>query len=114
MSRLFLQLLKHALCERRYQIEQLDQIVDEHPNTYDSAANCEAEATVKQVTGILRMNKLDLEKRIQREVPLGHPVVTWLTEYAAWIISTRVVGAVGAVTFERVRRRPFHKRLVPF
>ena len=34
--------------------------------------------------------------------------MTWLAEYAAWIINIRVVGA------ERVRRRPFHKRLLPF
>ena len=59
-------LLKHALAEARFQIEELDQVVQEHPNTYDHAANGEIEATVKQVTGIIRANKLDLEQRIQR------------------------------------------------
>ena len=109
-----LQLLRHALTEARLQIEQLEQLVEEHPNTYDSAANGEVEAKVKQITGILRTNKLDFEKRIEREIPFDHPIMTWLAEYAACMINIRVVGANGAVAFERIRRRPFHKRLLPF
>ena len=45
---------------------------------------------------------------------MDHPVMTWLVEYAAWIINIRVIGTDGAVAFERVRGRPFHKRLLPF
>ena len=67
-----LQLFKHALIEMHYQIEQLEHIVQEHQNSYDHTANVEIEARVKQVTGILRTNKLDLEKIIQREIPLIH------------------------------------------
>ena len=67
-----LQLFKHALTETRYQIEQLEHIVQENKNSYDHTANVEIEARVKQVTGILRTNKLDLEKIIQREIPLIH------------------------------------------
>ena len=40
--------------------------------------------------------------------------MTWLVAYAAWIINIRTVGTDGAVAFERVRGRPFHKRLLPF
>ena len=43
-------LLKHALTEARFKIEQLEQVVQEHPNAYDHAANGEIESTVKQVT----------------------------------------------------------------
>ena len=71
-----LQFVKHALTEARLQIETLEQLHEEHPNTYDPAANGEIEATVKQVTVILRTNNLDLEKRIERETPLDHPVMT--------------------------------------
>ena len=69
---------------------------------------------VKQITGIIRTNKLDVEQRIQREIPVDHPVMTWLVEYAAWIVNIRAVGTDGAVAFEGVRGRPFHKRLLPF
>ena len=61
-------LLKHALTEARYQIEQLEQVVQEHPNANDHAANGEIEATVNQITGIIRTNKLDGKQRIQREI----------------------------------------------
>ena len=62
----FPQLLKHALTEARLQVEQIEQFMEEHPNTYDLAANGEVEAAVKQITGILRTNRLDFEKRIER------------------------------------------------
>ena len=77
-----LKLLRHAVTEARIRVDDLNQVMTEHPNTYDHAGNGEIENAVKQVIGILRTNKLDLEKRIGKEIPLGHPVVTWLVEYA--------------------------------
>ena len=59
-------LLQHALTEARVQIQPLEQIVEEHPNTYDPAANGELEATVTQVIGILRTNKLDIKTNSAR------------------------------------------------
>ena len=69
---------------------------------------------MKQVKGILRTNKFDLEKYIQKEIPLYHPVMICLVEYAAWMLNVRVVGTDSTVPFERVRRRPFHKQFLPF
>ena len=109
-----LKLLKHALTESRIHVEHLERIQEEHPVDYDHAGNGEIEAAVKQLTGILRTNKLDLERRINKEVPLSHPLMTWLVEYSAWMITIRVVGKDGLVAFQRVRKRPFHKRLLPY
>ncbi len=61
-ERAIVKLLQHALTEARFTIEGMDQAVEEHPNTYDSAGNGEIEATAKQLTGILRSNKFDLER----------------------------------------------------
>ena len=108
-----LKLLRHAVTEARIRVDDLTQVMTEHPNAYDHAGNGEVENAVKQVTGILRTNKLDLEKRIGKDIPLGHPVVTWLVEYAAWMINVRVVGSDGLVAYQRVRKRPFHKRILP-
>ena len=109
-----LKLLRHALTESRIHVEQLERIQEEHPVDYDHAGNGEVEAAVKQLTGILRTNKLDLEKRINKEVPLSHPLMTWLVEYSAWMITVRVVGKDGLVAYQRIRKRPFHKRLLPY
>ena len=107
-------LLQHALTEARYTVEDLEQILEEHPNTYDSSGNGQIEATVKQFTGILRTNKLDLEERLNKKIPLSSPLVTWLVEFAAFIITIRVKGDDGKTAHQRVRKCDFAKRLVPF
>lgn len=83
--------------------EQLDRIQEEHSVAYDRAGNGEIEAIVKQLTGILWFNKLDFEKRIQKEMPLSHPLVTWLVKYSAWMITIQVTGKDGLVSFQRIR-----------
>ena len=109
-----LKLLEHALTEARYTVEDLEQILEEHPNAYDSSGNGQIEAVVKQVTGILRTNKLDLEKRLGKQIPLQSPVLPWLVEYAAFIVNIRVTGEDGMTAHQRVRKCAFAKRLVPF
>ena len=109
-----LKLLNHALTEARYKVEDLKQVLEEHPNTYDSSGNGQIEATVKQFSGILRTNKLDLEKRLDREIPLESPILQWLVEYAAFIVTIRVKGEDGKTAHQRVRKCDFAKRLVPF
>ena len=109
-----LKLLQHALTEARYQVHDLEQVLEEHPNTYDSSGNGQIEATVKQLAGILRTNKLDLEQRLSKIVPLQSPVIPWLVEYAAFIINIRVKGEDGKTAHQRVRKCDFAKRLVPF
>ena len=49
-------LLSDTLRELRYQVENLEQAAEEHPNTYDSSGNADVEAAVKRVTGIMRTN----------------------------------------------------------
>ncbi len=109
-----LKLLEHALTEARYTIKELDQVLEEHPNTYDSSGNGQVESAVKQVTAMLRTNKLDLEKRLDKEIPLNSPMLPWLVEYAAFIINARVKGEDGLTAQQRVRKCAFAKRMVPF
>jgi hypothetical protein len=55
-----LKLLEHALTEIRMDVK-MDQVAQEHPNVYDPAGNGDVEATVKQLQGVLRTNKRDLD-----------------------------------------------------
>ena len=109
-----LRLLKNTATEARLEVKDLQQLTEEHPNTYDSAGNGEIEATVKQLTGILRTNKIDLEMRLGKRIPQNHPVFSWLVEYASWVINIKVPGADGITAYQRVRGRAPAKRLVPF
>ena len=69
---------------------------------------------MKQITGVLRTDKLHLERRIEMVIPQSHPVISWLVGYAAWMITVRVVGHGVHTACERIRHKHFAKRLVPF
>ena len=109
-----LKLLEHAVTEARLEMPAMDQVIEEHPNTYDSAGNGEIEVAVKTITGLLRTNKIDFEKRIGKAVPQAHPLFSWLVEYCAWIHHIRTRGTDGLTAYQRVRLRDFKERLVPF
>ena len=107
-------LLQHAVTEARIKMPDVEQVIEEHPNRYDSSGNGDVEAAVKSITGVLRTNKLDLEQRIGKKIPQGHPIFSWLVEYSAWILNIRNVGEDGKTAYQRVRGRAHAKRLLPF
>ena len=64
-----LKLLAHALSELRIAVQGLEQVFEEHPNSYDSSGNGEIEVAVKHVTGVIASNMLDLERRVGMVTP---------------------------------------------
>ena len=109
-----LKLLAHALSELRIAVQGLEQVFEEHPNSYDSSGNGEIEAAVKHVTGVIASNKLDLERRVGMVIPQSHPIISWLVSYSAWMLTVRVIGQDGLTAYERIRHKRFTKRLVCF
>ena len=91
-----------------------DQVFEEHPSRYDSAANGAIENAIKRLTGLLRTHKLCLERRIGKSIPADHPLLTWMVEMCAWLLTTRVLGEDGMSAIQRLRGRPYGKRLVGF
>ena len=86
----------------------------EHPPTYDPRANGSIENAVKQLKGYLRTLKLSLERKLGKRVPDSHATFAWLVEHAAWLLTVRRVGDDGQSPYQRIRGRPFNKRLVEF
>ena len=82
----------------------------ENPPTYDPRSNGSVENAVKQVKGMLRTCKSCLEARVGSRIPDEHPIMTWLVEHVAWILTVRPNGEDGKTPFRRVRGRPFLKR----
>ena len=113
-ERAILRLLEHAVTEARLEITNLEQLIEEHPNTYDSSSNGEVEVAVKSLTGLLRTNKLDVEKRLNKTIPQAHPLFSWLVEYCSWMLNVRNKGSDGITAYRRVRGRDYVKRLLPF
>ena len=97
---------------RRLRIEGLEQVAQEAPVPYDSSSNGSVENAVKQVQGLLRTVKLGFEKHVGTVVPDRHPIFSWMVEHVGWILTTRTRGSDGRTGFQRVRGKPFTKRLV--
>ena len=54
------------------------------------------------------------EQRIDRHIPVSHPVVEWLLEHACCLINTLVRGDDGLTAWARTRGRPFSQQAVGF
>ena len=98
-----LKLLKDSLKTARVEVDELEQVMEEHAVKYDSKSNGDVENAVKQVTKQLGTLKLCLGKRIGKKIPTSHPVLPWLVEHAAWLLNTRVVGPDGLTAYHRTK-----------
>ena len=106
--------LKDSLRSARVEVQELEQINEEQAVRYDSRSNRDIENAVKQVTKLLRTLKLCLENRLGKKIPTSHPTMTWLVEHTAWLLNTRVVGADGLTSYQRVKGKSYAKRSVGF
>ena len=92
----------------------MDQVTQEHPPPYDSRSNGSVENGVRLVKGHLRTMKSCLESKIRKKIPEQHPLMSWLVEHTAWLLTVRLRGSDGKTAYERIRGRPFNKRLTDF
>ena len=91
---------------------EVAQVMEEHPPPFDSQANGDIESAVKQIRGQTRTLQSCLEARIGHQIPVVHPVYSWLVSHAAWLVTTRVMGHDGKTAYQRVRGKPFNNRLL--
>ena len=109
-----LKLLKDSLNTARVEVDELEQVMEEHAVICDSKSNGDVENAVKQTTKLLRTLKLCLGKRIGKKIPMSHPLLTWLVEHAAWLLNTRVVGADVLTAYHRTKGKSYAKRSIGF
>ena len=109
-----LQLLREALKGIKTDLEWIEQVGEEHPPAYDSRSNGSVENAVKHVQGYLRTMKISLEAQLRVHVPPQHPIIAWLVEHVAWLLTVRPRGEDGKTAYQRVRGRQFGKRLMEF
>ena len=78
------------------------QALPEAPPAYEPQSNGGVENAVKQLKGLIRTLMLALQARIQGEVPVDHPLMLWLVEHAAELLTKHLVGHDGRTAFERL------------
>ena len=61
---------------------------------------------VKRVKGMVRTLMLALEGRIQGDIPVHHPIMLWLVEHAAELVTKHLVGHDGKTAYTRLFGKP--------
>ena len=113
-ERAIVKLLGEALRAAKTEVQDLEQVQAEHPSAYDSRSNGEIENTIRNLQGMMRTLKLGLERRLSVEIPNVHPLMSWLSEHVAWIMTIQIKGEDGKTPYQRVKGTKFAKRLVEF
>jgi len=81
---------------------------------YDPMANGGVESGVRDVNVQLRKLKLGLEAWLKVEIPTNHPLIEWMIEHAAFLVTRIPVRRDGKTCFERLTGRPWKGKLVEF
>ncbi len=105
-------LVVQSLEEVRLKCVDIENVSAENPPTYDSQANGGTEVGIQLVRGIFRTLKPCLESRINKAIPVNHPIIPWLLEHAGLVLNVRPMGPDGQTAWSRVRGRAFNQRLL--
>jgi hypothetical protein len=80
----------------------------------DSRANGAAERAVQSVSEQVRVIRRGLEQRLGLKLSCKHPVMTWLVEHSADLISKYQVGEDGKTAYERWKGKRFTMEEIEF
>ncbi len=109
-----LSLIKRALEAVKVEVPEMIQVTDEQAAEYESKSNGGTEVGIRAVRGLFRTIKICTEKRIGQEIPIMHPLTTWLIEHVCTLLNIMSVGPDGMTPWQRLRGRGFGQRLVGF
>jgi len=84
------------------------------PPKGESQSNGAIENAVRLVKEMIRVHTIALERKIDGTVPTHHPVMSWIVEHAADMITKYMVGKDGKTGFERLLGRPCREEGLEF
>ena len=83
-------LLKESLRALRVDVDHVEQAAEEHPPKYDPQANGAVENAVGGFKDMMRTYTLALESRLGHRVPPDHPIMSWMAQHAAYMMTVRI------------------------
>ena len=78
----------------------------------ESASNGMIEAAVKGLEGQVRTLWIALQKRIQANLEVTHPIFAWVIKHSADLITRLAEGSDGQTAWQRLRGRPFRGEML--
>ena len=107
-------LVRDALKVLRIDVSDLQQASEEHSPEYDSKSNGAAEAAIRRVRELFRTIRSCLQRRLEKTIDIGHPVMSWMLEHTAHLQTAMVRGKDGQTPWQKVRGREFNMRSLGF
>ena len=100
---------EHALVALAERVKALSniQITIETSPVADKNANGHGGRAVQAVECHTRTLKLELEERLQGEIPVSHSVMAWLVRHAADVVSKCELKASGMTAYQAIKGRPY-------
>ena len=80
----------------------------------DSKANGSIERGNQSVGGQVRVLLNALEKNIGSRIALDHPIISWLVEHSAYLLSHYQVGRCGRTPYERLKGKKVSRDICEF
>ena len=86
----------------------------EHSATGDSQANGMAERAVQTIEEMVRVYKLDIERRVSAQIEVTSVAFAWLVEYAADMVNKFLLGKDGRSAYHRLKGYGYSCEIMPF
>ncbi len=107
-------LVRRVLEVARVECPEAASLGKEDPPAYDSQANGNIETGIRLIRGLFRTVKLCTEARIDKLIPVDHPITAWMLEHVCLLINAMVKGTDGLTAWHRIKGRPFGQQLLGF
>ena len=75
----------------------------ENSRVGDSDSNGKIERNIREVKGMIRTFRCDIESKTGKAVKLDDPIVPWIVRHAAYVITRCRVGADGKTALQRIK-----------
>ena len=86
----------------------------ENSRVGDSDSNGKIERAIREVKGLIRTFRCDIEGKTGKTVKLSDPIVPWIVRHAAYVITRCRVGSDGKTALQRIKGRKVNVPWVPF
>ena len=88
--------------------------LEQEPQPHESQSNGAVENGVRLIKGLLRVHVLALEHKLGHRVPSKHPLMTWLVEHVADVVTKYLRGSDGRTAYERLFGKQIHEEGLEF